>query len=49
LNAAFDQIALSWGSLDNYLQQELDVSAADLELIRNNLLEVGGANVRVES
>jgi protein-tyrosine phosphatase len=39
LDAMFDQIALSYGSVDNYLKQALGVSVAALELIRQNLLE----------
>lgn len=39
LDAMFDQMALTYGSVDNYMQQELGLSVASVELIRQNLLE----------
>jgi protein-tyrosine phosphatase len=39
LEAMLDQITESYESVDNYLHQELGIPLADLELIRQNLLE----------
>jgi protein-tyrosine phosphatase len=39
LDAMFDQIALSYGSVEGYLVRELGISANTHELIRHNLLE----------
>ena len=39
LAAAFEQIDTSWGSFDNYVTQGLQLSAADIQRLRENLLE----------
>jgi protein-tyrosine phosphatase len=39
LEAAFEQIDTTWGSFDNYVTQGLQLSAADVQRLRENLLE----------
>jgi protein-tyrosine phosphatase len=39
LEAAFEQIDTTWGSFDNYVAQGLQLSAADVQRLRANLLE----------
>ena len=39
LKAAFEQIDTTWGSFDNYVAQGLLLSAADIQRLRENLLE----------
>ena len=39
LEAAFEQIDSTWGSFDNYVARGLQLSAADVERLRANLLE----------
>jgi protein-tyrosine phosphatase len=39
LNAAFERIDDQWGSFDNYLSQGLQLSHADIQRLRDNLLE----------
>jgi len=39
LEAAFEQIDTTWGSFDNYVAEGLQLSAADVQRLRANLLE----------
>jgi len=39
LNAAFEEIDAQWGSFDNYVSQGLLLSSADIQRLRDNLLE----------
>lgn len=39
LNAAFEEIDAQWGSFDNYVSQGLLLSSADIQRLRENLLE----------
>jgi protein-tyrosine phosphatase len=39
LNVAFETIDEQWGSFDNYLSQGLQLSHADIQRLRDNLLE----------
>jgi protein-tyrosine phosphatase len=39
LNVAFETIDEQWGSFDNYLSQSLQLSHADIQRLRDNLLE----------
>lgn len=39
LEAAFDQIDITWGSFENYVAQGLQLSTADVQRLRANLLE----------
>jgi protein-tyrosine phosphatase len=38
LKAAFEEIDATWGSFDNYLREGLELTDADIELLRANLL-----------
>lgn len=39
LNAAFEEIDAQWGSFDNYVSQGLLLSSADIQRLKENLLE----------
>jgi len=39
LNAAFEEIDAQWGSFDNYVSQGLQLSSADIQRLRDSLLE----------
>ena len=39
LEAAFAQIDATWGSFDNYVETGLQLNAADIRRLRDNLLE----------
>jgi protein-tyrosine phosphatase len=42
LQAAFEQIDITWGSFDNYVREGLKLDEADVKRLRDNLLQAAG-------